>query len=171
MKKRILIYSAGLTALLVCCKSGPEKKLAEANTRNENNIITFKVAGAPVKTSGWNIGRFDMGKGLNLNITTNMHEEKRTVTLNLRGCTTGTYSLDEGASGPLSGYGNYKPDYEDLLTSFRFVQGSFVINGLDTANGLLNATFSGRVKKGDDEMEITDGRILNGSLNKNIQTY
>lgn len=160
-----------MTLLALSCKSGPETRLASANTGNENNVITFKVAGTPVKTSGWNIGRFDMGKGLNLNVTTNMHEEERTILLNLRGCTPGTYSLDEGASGPLSGYGDYKPDYKDPLTSFRFVQGSFVIYGIDTTGGLLNATFSGRVKKGGETMEITDGRIRNGSLNKNIQTY
>lgn len=170
MKRNLLTYAAGLMAsLALSCKSGPETKLTAAN--HESNVISFRVNGTPVKTSGWNISRFAMGKGLNLNITTNMHEDKRTIVLNLRGGTTGTYSLNEGASGPLSGYGDYKPDYEDLLSSFRFEQGSVVINSMDTANGLLNATFSGRVKKGGDVMEITDGRIVNGSLNKNIQTY
>ena len=100
-----------------------------------------------------------------------MHTDARTVMLNLRGCRPGTYSLDDTISSELSGYGDYKPDYTDLLTSYKFEHGSFIITAIDTTKGLLNATFSGTVRRGDEVLNITDGRIINGALNKTVQTY
>jgi len=172
MKTQILFYPFLILGLfLTACKNNSETTLASADQGNEPNCITFKVDGVPVKTSGWNISRFKIGEEINLNVTTNMHDDKRTVMLNLRGSAPGKYSLDEGASGKLSGYGDYKPDYTNLLESYRFVQGNFIIQSIDTAKCLLNATFFGKVEKGTDILSITDGKIVNGSIRKSIDTY
>jgi hypothetical protein len=172
MKRNYFLAAvASLCTLLTACTSHIETKPADTTTRAESNVITFAVNGETVNTTGWNISRFDAGAGLNLNITTNMHQDKRTVMLNLRGCIPGTYSLTDDASGELSGYGSYKPDYSDLLNAYKFVKGTFTITGIDTAKGILNAAFSGTVRKGSESFQITGGRIINGTLNKMVQRY
>lgn len=171
MKNCFLFLPALALLMAASCKSGKENGAAAETKSAGGNLITFKVDGQPVRTSGWNISRFESGEGLNLNITTNMHEDKRTVMVNLRSTAPGTYSLDENATGKFSGYGNYKPDYEDLLNSYHFERGSFTISSIDTAKGLLNATFSATAKKGNEVINITEGKVINGSLNKSINTY
>lgn len=171
MKKTKIFASALWLLLLSSCTGGMAKKAGGNITGSENNAITFKVNGNTIKTDGWNISRLNTGQGLNLNITTNMHSDKRTVMVNLRGCSPGTYSLDADASGELSGYGDYKPNYNDMLKSYRFEQGRFTIESIDTAKGLLNASFFGTVRSGDVVMQITDGRIVNGALDKTVPTY
>src|SRR4051812_39943003 len=63
------------------------------DVQTASNLITFKVAGTLVKTSGWNISEFvrDGAGALGLNITTNMHQDKRTILMNLNGVTPGAY--------------------------------------------------------------------------------
>lgn len=171
MKNYILSFSILTLLMAASCNNAKENSAAAEKESVENNSITFRVDGQPVRTSGWNISRFESGQGLNLNITTNMHEDKRTVMVNLRSTVPGTYSLDENATGQFSGYGDYKPDYEDLLNSYRFTRGSFTISSIDTSKGFLNATFSATAKKGSEVINITDGKVINGSLNKNVITY
>jgi hypothetical protein len=172
MRTFILIYSVGMLAgTALSCSSRPGTITPGAGTTGGNNLITFKADGKLVKTSGWNISRFDMGEGPGLNITSNMHEDKRTLMINLRSTKPGNYSLDENATEDFSGYGDYKPDYSDLLNSFHFKKGSLRITSIDTTRGLLNASFFGTVKHGDQLINITEGHIINGALNKTVHTY
>lgn len=172
MKMQPLFYPfLFLCLFLTACNNDPLTNATGVIKADEASCITFKLDGLPVKTSCWNISRLQIGPGFNLNITTNMHDDKQTVMLNLRGTAPGAYSLDEDASGELSGYGNYKPDYANSSESYRFSQGSFIIQSIDTAKGLLNATFFGTVKRGDNMLDITEGKIVNGSIRKNIETH
>ena len=141
-----------------------------------DNVITFKVNGTAVVTSGWTISRLqwstDPGK-LWLNITSNMHDDKRTIGANLNGAVPGTYilGLENGALSKQS-YGSYHPDYAETLNGYSFINGSFVITEMDTVRNIVNGTFSGTVKNSKGEsLSITDGKIINGKLNPHINTY
>src|SRR5215207_7052102 len=102
--------------LLYAC-NGPAEHAAtsRASATSAENRIYFNVNGDPVKSSGWNLSRFDMGQGVGINVTSNMHEEIRTVAFNINGQSIGTYSLNEDSG---AAYGSYKPDYADLSSSF-----------------------------------------------------
>lgn len=140
-----------------------------AATETASNLILFKVAGQLVKTSGWNISEFvrNSAGALGLNITTNMHEDCRTILVNLNGCTPGHYAFSEQHTLSDS-YGDYKPDYTgDLFYSYSFVSGAFDITEVNTEKNYINATFSGTVKdKQGNTLEITEGKIINGTLTK-----
>lgn len=161
-----------LIGLLNSCSS--KQKISAADRQGDisiENLITFKVNGKEIKTHGWNISRF-MGNGINLNITSDMHEDKRTLMLNLNGWTPGKYSLQNSfTSDTHSGYGHYKPDYSDLMNAYSFQDGFFQIENIDTVKGLLNASFYGTVKQNAEVLTITEGRIVNGKLAPGIQLY
>jgi len=137
---------------------------------SDNNIIRFKVNGAPVKTSVWNIAPFTGIKGITgINVTSNMHEDGRTVSFNINGNTVGTYPLKAGlrASGESGiAYGSYRPDYmKAMMNNYRFVSGEFVITSIDPKKHLFNCTFHGRATNGRGEaIEITDGAVINAEL-------
>ncbi|MFI5130129.1 MAG: hypothetical protein ACHQFX_09070 [Chitinophagales bacterium] len=139
------------------------------------NVIEFKVNGQPVKTSGWNISRFGF-KGNSaewLNITTNMHDEKRTINVNLSGAVPGSYSFGEVADLKGQSRGSFFPNYMgDMTNSFSFTKGMFNITEVDTVGGKISGVFWGTVRnlKGE-TLEITDGKIINGSLQSRIMKY
>ncbi|HEX2609345.1 MAG TPA: hypothetical protein VHK91_18320 [Flavisolibacter sp.] len=169
-----LLFLLAAVSLVSCGQTGAaETKLGVAATAQEqkDNSIHFKVDGQTISTSGWNISRFDMGKGLQLNVTTNMHEDKRTVLLNINGVKPGIYKLGSGSRGDGTGYGSYKPDYNDMLNSFRFTEGEFELQTIDTMKGFIEARFQGTVMKGDQQFRITDGVIHKGALRSGITTY
>ncbi len=160
-----------LIGLITSCNYDQPITVGIRNHIPTENLITFKVNGKEVKTHGWNISRF-MGNGVSLNVTSNMHEDKRTLMLNLNGWTPGKYSLQNNIAGiTYSGYGHYKPDYSDLLHSYSFENGFFQIENIDTVKGLLNASFYGTVKQNEEVLSITEGKIINGKLSPGIQLY
>jgi len=160
-----------LIGLITSCNYDQPITVCIRNYIPTENLIIFKVNGKEVKSHGWNISRF-MRKGVNLNVTSDMHENKRTLMLNLNGWTPGKYSLQNNiASNPNSGYGHYKPDYSDLLTAYTFQDGVFQIENIDTVKGLLNASFYGTVKQNEEVLSITEGKIINGKLTPGIQLY
>jgi hypothetical protein len=139
-----------------------------------NNIIQFKVNGQPVKTSGWSIRRF-VGDGSAdewLNITTNMHEEQRTINVNLCGTRPGNYLIDETNQAAIS-HGAFFPDFmEKMSDSYSFTKAMFTITTLDTLTGLVNGSFSGTVRNlAGQTLEITEGRIINASLKPGVTMY
>jgi hypothetical protein len=161
----LLLFSCGSTELQMPMMA--ENKIPASN----EGTITFKVDDALVKTSGWNISRYDMGDGIKMNITTNMHQDKRTVAFNINGCSVGRYSLKSGSRGPATAYGDYKPDYSNMLNSYSFQDGEFVIEEIDTVKGTLNATFFGTVKRGEETFSISEGSIIGGKMVKAITRY
>ena len=160
-----------LIGLITSCNYDQPITVGIRNYIPTENLITFKVNGKEVKTHGWNISRF-MGNGVSLNVTSNMHEDKRTLMLNLNGWTPGKYSLQNNiASITYSGYGHYKPDYSNVLNAYNFQDGFFQIENIDTVKGLLNASFYGTVKQNEEVFSITEGKIINGKLSQGIQSY
>lgn len=144
-------------------------KANRENTMHDNTII-YKVNGEEVKTTGWNISRFRIGNEVQLNITSNMHTDKRTINVNLNGDTAGSYWLASDGSLAASFYGSYAPNYADLLARYSFKEGEFVITQLDTVKGIVNGTFKGVVSDLQGKsLEITDGKIINCELKPGIQ--
>ena len=184
MKLYNFLYISVLVLLASSCKDSSKKDSA-AETKIDNaaqpvasssldpakGIIKFKVNGQQISTSAWNASMGNSMTGLCImNITSNMHEDKRTVAFNLSGYQPGTYQISDKHSAN-SAYGDYKPDYSDLLNSYQFVDGSVNIISIDTVKGLLNASFSGKVRKSSEEIQITNGKIINGKIRSGITTY
>src|SRR5215217_7788757 len=96
MKNYIILVTA---IVLSACGSNSNESahVFPAKEAGETNLISFKVNGETVSTSGWNISRLTWKDGDKqwLNITTNMHEDKRTIMANLDGAVPGTYVLAE----------------------------------------------------------------------------
>ena len=176
MKK---IFPFCLIALLVVsCNSNntastgnSEKNSADASSSTDKNSISFKVNGDEVKTSGWNISLFRWSNQpvVWMNITSDMHKEKRTIDVNLNGAKPGTYRFDDKGVIMEKSHGSYHPDFSETLNAYSFVSGSFVITDVDTVHHVLNGTFSGTVKNTKGEtLNITDGKIVNGALKQGI---
>jgi hypothetical protein len=144
--------------------------------KGATNVIRFKVNKRDVVTSGWAISRFtwnDDPSHRRLNITSNMHDEKRTIKVNLDGAVRGEYFFGEPGRPEKQSYGSFFPDYAgDRTNSFSFFKGSFRIIEIDTARRRINGNFSGIVKNPTGEtLEITDGEIINGELTPGIRRY
>ncbi len=137
------------------------------------NRITFKVDGAEVTTTGHNISRSIMGGKVALNITSSMHTDERTINVNIAGTTAGTYTLDPsgyGFNGKSDGL--YYPSYlTEMGNAYQFQSGQIVLSKVDTAAGILEGIFSGTAKSSDGSktVQITEGRIVAGALNKDVQ--
>lgn len=145
--------------------------LAEkAGVDTVKNVILFKVDGVEVKSTVWNIARFrfhNMTKP-GLNITSNMHQEKRTVRFNLEDYRPGTYILN---GSPLEGgsYGSYIPDYWIRGVYYPITGGQLTLTEVDTVHKVVNGTFYFTAKGAEGQLvNVTDGRIINGKLNLDI---
>jgi hypothetical protein len=151
--------------------TGSAKPSGNKSTEGENSI-RFKVNGQPVITTAWVITRFTMNGHAGINITSNMKKDKRTVQFNINGETPGTYKLFTGAKSTTTGYGDYKPDWDQQLNSYSFQDGSFVLTHIDTVKGKISGHFSGIVRNARGQtLTITDGEIVNGELNKDVIHY
>jgi hypothetical protein len=170
---KYFLLSASFLFLISCgnraikdSKIGTEKKESASS-----NKISFKIREDEINTSGWNISRFEMGHKIGLNITSNMHEDKRTVAFNINGDRPGTYKLSGGSREEGTAYGSYKPDYSDIMNSYGFTEGELTITGIDTVSGVINATFFGTAKKGNEVINVLDGKIINGRLTPGVMKY
>ena len=124
-----------------------------------------------MRTNGWNISRFQWNNqsAVWMNITSDMHKEKRTINVNLNGAKPGTYTFDDKGVIMEKSHGSYHPDFSDQLNSYSFVSGSVVITDVDTVHQVVNGTFSGTVRNAKGEiLNITDGKIVNGALKPGI---
>ena len=180
MKVLLVILIAGTSAAAIssCNNSSANEantKEVIASTQTSENLISFKINGQPVKTSGWNISRFKLTTASkeSLNITTNMHDEKRTLNINLSGTERGEYTAKTDDRSERNFYGSYFPDYiNDLSNSYSFETGSFVITRMDTVKNILEGSFWGTVKNlNGDTITISDGKIVMGKLNANVTKY
>jgi hypothetical protein len=178
MKEIALLCMAAL--LTMSCnnnKTGSTEssdKKSGASSSADENVIRFKVNGDQVTTRGWNINRFTWNNqsAVWMNVTSDMHKEKRTINVNLNGDKPGTYNFDEKGVIMEKSHGSYYPDFSDPSTSYSFINGSFVITDVDTVHNILNGTFSGTVKNMKGEtLTISDGKITNGALKSGITTY
>src|SRR5687767_14650910 len=155
------LFIAGMAAslLLLACNNdnttttdkktdSTETKEVKKNTPSEN-LMSFKVNGEDVTTTAWNISEFDPGNGagMSLNITSNMHEQPKTVDFNINGNKAGSYALGSGVEfmkSPGKAYGNYRRDYKnDMMNPYSFESGEFMIESIDLTKRTLNASFYG----------------------------
>jgi hypothetical protein len=148
-----------------------DKKSGDTISAEGKNVISFKVNGDEIKTSGWNIRRFTWTNqsAVWMNITSDMRKEKRTINVNLNGAEPGTYNFDDEGVIMEKSHGSYRTDFSDPSGSYSFVGGSFVITDVDTVHQVVNGTFSVTAKNSKGEtVNITDGKIINGALKPGI---
>ena len=175
MKRFFALAIAGL--LLIGCNNNKTNSAATSDKKSERsastgeNVISFKVNGDEVQTSGWNIRLFKWSNQSDvwMNITSDMHKERRTINVNLNGSRPGTYGFTDGGVIMESSHGSYHPNFNESSNSFSFVSGSFVLRDVDTVRHIVNATFSvtARNTKGE-TVNITDGKIINGTLKPGV---
>jgi hypothetical protein len=182
MRKLTGILIAG--AMLIACNnekkdssntSTETKKEGTSPKSNGQNVISFSVDGKQVTSSGWTISRFDFGTGAgtSVNVTSNMHEEPRTINININGDTPGSYTIGSGVAAMKNhgmAYGSYYADYlKDMSSPYSFTEGEFVIVSIDTTAGLLNANFHGTATNAKGEsIKITDGKVIDGKLKAGV---
>lgn len=144
--------------------------IPSSNNTSGENVIRFKVDGTDVSSSGWNIARFDVGKGEMLNITSDMNKEKRAININLNGVSEGAYKLGPINMGDkMTGYGTYYPDYSDPMSAMSIIDGEMTLSKLDKDKGIVNGTFKATVEKDGKKFQLTDGQIINGKLKPDVQ--
>jgi len=176
MKK--IFFFCLIALLLVSCNNSEtvkagnsENNSADVSSSTDRNVISFKVNGDKVKTSGWNIRLFRWSNqpAVWMNITSDMHQEKRTINVNLNGAKPGTYNFDDAGVIMEKSHGSYRSDYNDPSGSYSIVSGSFVITDVDTVHHIVSGTFSVTAKNTKGEIvNITDGKIVNGALKPGI---
>lgn len=175
MKKILSIIVFGF--FLVSCgnNSADNKETTENKTdvssSSGDNTISFKVDGNEVTSTGWVVQRFvwdDQTPGVWINVTSNMHKDKRTINVNLKGGGTGKYTFTEGAIME-SSHGSYFPDFSSPMVNYLFESGEFNITEVDTVNNVLSGTFFGTVKSMQGTtLTISDGKIVNAKLTPGI---
>jgi hypothetical protein len=178
---RILFITVCLTLFAACYSSSTKEKESsseavtergsEKNNSAGENLIVFTIhQNETVSSTGQNIGRFALGGKMGINITSNMHKDTRTVNMNIAGTTVGTYQLGTDLSGS---YGTYHPDFmHDAANSYKFISGEVTITEVDTVKNILNATFFGKLRNGkNEELDIKDGQVVNGKLNKGTTSF
>ena len=182
MKTKFFLAIPAVCFLLACNSNSTSEKekpadkkteVQESNKGNGDNLISFKVNGEDVTSSGWAISRFDFGGGMSVNVTSNMHLEPRTINVNINGETPGTYPFKRGMGITKTrgiAYGSYSPDYmKQIGNHFTFEDGEFTITSIDTTAGLLNASFHGNaINMKGETVTITDGKVVNGNLKSRI---
>jgi hypothetical protein len=179
MKALLVILSVVTLAVITSCTNSNAKETNSTNAvlskEGTDNIISYKVNGELVTTSGWNISRFKLTNvsSESLNITTNMHDEKRTINMNISGTEPGEYTAKVDDRSDHNFYGSYFPDYiDDLSNTYSFQSGSFTISKIDTVRNIVNGSFWGTVKNIKGEiLEISDGKIVNGRLTAGVTNY
>lgn len=178
MKKYLFIAIASI--FIISCNSGNQKNSPEVKSvnkenkttvNNADNRILFKANGAAVNSEGWIVQRFlwdEKTPAAWLNITSNMHMDKRTINVNLNKATSGTFQLFETGMMKNS-HGGYFPDFSNPMDSYSFVSGEFNITELDTIKNILNGTFNGVAKNINDKtVSITEGQLINVKIKPGV---
>lgn len=165
MNYRILVLIA-CTIFLFSCNN----KKDENSPSSSDNIISFKADGELIQTEGWNVNRFKFDENsieIMMNITSNMHKDKRTILVNLAGSDSGTYALTSSTSSDDSG-GSYKPDYFDN-DNYTFTSGEFNLTEVDIDKNIVNGIFFGVTENANgDIINITEGKLINLTLKEGI---
>ena len=180
MKYILSSFLVAIASQLYSCTSNTGYNIAKISEQEPakpgiDNVITFKVNNTTVVSSGWNISRSIMNDVIVLNVTSNMHEEERTININVNGDKAGSYKFLETGAYNKNGfaYGSYFSNYkEDMMHFYHFEDGQFVITAIDTLKGILNAEFSGTVKNDKGQiMSITEGQVKKGKLKPGVTVY
>jgi hypothetical protein len=171
--KRIFLFA--LVGLMACHSSNTQDSATgetsstgtgtSTNADEEKGTITFKANGETVNTSVLNLAGFQFAnqpKGLN--ITSDMHQEKRGVNMNIGGYAAGDYPFTIESGKAMHALGLYYPDYGQANDFYQFINGHVNVTRFDTVKNVMEATFSGTAKNAEGKtVQITDG-VLNGRI-------
>lgn len=167
---RLILF--GFCLFLLSCAGDKAVKDSDQHQDMQDsvaNVVTFVVNGQDVKTTGWNIARFKFANmaAPGLNITSNFHEEKRTVRFNLADYQPGIYSLN---GSPVEGgsYGSYMPDYWQKGVTYPIIGGKVILTEVDTVRKVVNGSFYFTAARNGDTVHIEDGRIIKGKMDLGI---
>lgn len=165
---------------LLSCNSAKDKKAPENESNDKGNVavsstgdnrIIFKADGGEVSTEGWVVQRFLWDEKTTspwLNITSNMHKDKRTINVNLNNTIPGKYVITEG-SLTTNSHGAYFPDFFKPMENYSFAGGEFNLTEVDTVNNILNGTFSGIVKNSEGKtIQISEGKLINVKIKPGV---
>lgn len=149
-----------------------------APVKEPANDVSFTVADQSFTTKAWNINLFGQNNsnGVSFNVTTTQADSLPAVNINVNSIQPGTYSFISGAgtlNSPNKAYGEYSPATVNGKREHYFFQsGSVTISSIDTAKGILNASFEGEVKneKGK-SLTISNGKITEGVMQKGVTRF
>ncbi len=152
-------------AIFVACG----KKSNYESSTDANNFVRFKVNGVLVETSAWNASYGNLVGGmLTYNITSNMHENEKTININVNATQVGEYDfLFTGGTAPNKAYGIYHPKYSNTFDVYSFQNGKFTITEIDTIRKVYAGKFYGKVVNDSGiEFQITDGEFRSTNLKR-----
>ncbi len=172
-----------LFLLAACSNEGSDKDKHTADTsantaaaaKPPENSISFTADGEAVHTKAWNINlfTFNNGEGIATNISSPREPGSKAININVNAHEAGSYSFD-ASPGSLQtagkAYGEYIPvSPEGKEDHYFFRSGTVTISVIDTAAGLLQATFNGeaRNEKGK-TVAITEGRVTEGVIKHGV---
>lgn len=165
MFQRILPLFVFIATFIACGK----KSSYEPST-NPNSFVRFKVNGVLVETSAWNASYGNLvGSMLTCNITSNMHQNEKTVNINVNAIQVGEYDLllTGATNSPNKAYGIYYPKYSNAFDTYSFKNGKFTITEIDTVQKVYAGKFYGTVLNNSGvELQITDGEFRSTSLKR-----
>jgi hypothetical protein len=162
MKKGVSIVLFCMACLVSCKKN-------ESNSGDSNNFVRFKVNGTLVTTSVWNTSYGILtGTMLTCNVTSNMHQNEKTVNINVNAITPGEYNfILSPPNTPNTAYGLYYPKYSDGYKYYSFKSGKFTITELDTVKKIYEGKFQGIVvNDAGEELQITEGEFRSTQLKR-----
>lgn len=165
MFQKILSLVVFVSILSACGK----KSNNEPST-NPNSFVRFKVNGVLVETSAWNASYGNLvGSMLTCNITSNMHQNEKTININVNATQVGEYDLllTGATNSPNKAYGLYYPKYSNTFDTYSFKNGKFTITEIDTVQKVYAGKFYGAVVNDSGaELQITDGEFRSTSLKR-----
>jgi hypothetical protein len=183
---RSVTYVLLAAVLFVACNNNTDNTKAEgkdtlqqaAPVKEPANDVSFTVADQSVHTKAWNINLFGQNNssGVSINVTTTQADSLAAVNININSIQPGTYSFISGA-GTLNSvdkaYGEYSPAaVNGKREHYFFHSGTVTITAIDTASGLLNASFEGEVKNERGKtFTISNGKITEGIVKKGVTRF
>lgn len=149
-----------------------------APVKEPANDVSFTIADQTVNTKAWNINLFGQNNssGVSINVTTTQADSLPVVNINVNSIQPGTYSFISGA-GSLNAvdkaYGEYSPAaVNGKRDHYFFHSGTVTISTIDTAKGILNASFEGEVKNERGKLfAISNGKITEGVVKKGVTRF
>jgi hypothetical protein len=166
MNKSNLFFAILLAISLFSCKKNKDT----ATAFNNDDFVKFKINGTLVQTSAWNASYGKLvGNMITCNITSNMHQDKRTININVNAVTPGTYPLGlNNALLPQKGGGIYYPNYNNAFETYDFISGTFTITQIDTIQKIYAGRFEGTLKDSNTgtEYAVTEGEFRSKNLKK-----
>lgn len=133
-----------------------------------DNFIRFKVNNQWVETTVWNASYgIITGNMLTCNVTSNMHENEKTININVNAIEAGEYNLQSNSLLMNAAYGVYNPVYSNYLNSYIFESGKFTITEIDTIQKIYAGTFYGDVVNDEGQViEIREGSFRSKNLKR-----